>query len=120
MLTLKCTIDVLIFLSVALGVLLLFQLYYTVPSWLFLSVLIGLLAYIGVAILVVLGRRIAYPLALVLSLLTLVVSLPRPEHLAFVAAGISLASITFLVGSALQLILLVLISVYLFRKKSKA
>jgi len=116
---LKRTIDVLIFLSVALGVLLLFQLYYAVPSWLFLSVLIGWLAYVGVAVLVGLGRRIAYPLALVLSLLTLIVSLPRPEHLAFVAAGASLASITFLAGSALQLLLLALLSVYLFRKRAQ-
>jgi lysylphosphatidylglycerol synthetase-like protein (DUF2156 family) len=112
-------IDVLIYLSVALGVVLLPQLYYSVPLWLFFSVLVGWLAYLVVAGLVVADRRVAYPLALVLSILTLVASLPRPEHYAFVEAGISLASITFLVGSGLQLALVILIPIYLLRGKAQ-
>jgi hypothetical protein len=114
----KRTIDLLIYLSVAMGILLLLQLYALVPSWLFYSVLVGWLAYVIVAALAATGHGIAYLLAFVLSLLTLAVSLPQPEHQSFVEAGLSSASITFLVGSALQLALLILIPVYFLRKRS--
>jgi hypothetical protein len=117
LLTLRRTIDSLIYLSVALGIVLLPQLYVLVPTWLFYSVLGGWLAYVVVAILAATGRRIAYPLAFVLSVLTLAVSLPQPEHQSFVKAGLSLASLTFLVGSAFQLALLILIPVYLRERK---
>jgi hypothetical protein len=111
-------VNLLIYLSVALGVVLLAQLYGLVPSWLFFSVLVGWLAYLVVAVLVAKGRSIAYPLGFVLAILTLAVSLPQPEHYSFVEAGPSLASGTFLFGSALQLALIILIPLYLYRRKS--
>jgi hypothetical protein len=114
---LRRTIDLLIYLSVAVGIVLLIQLYVLVPLWLFLSVLVGWLAYFAVAVLATVGRKIAYPLAFVLSILTLVVSLPQPEHYAYVSAGLSLASSTFIVGSVLQVVLLVLIPIYLYRTR---
>jgi len=114
------SINLLIFLSVVLGVVLLPQLYGLVPTWLFYSVLGGWLAYVLVAALAATGHKIAYPLAFVLSILTLAVSVPQPEHQSFVMAGLSLASLTFLVGSALQLGLVILIPVYYLRKRSAA
>ena len=120
MISLKRAIDLLIYLTVALGVILLPQLYILVPTWLFFSVLVGWLAYLAVAVLVVAGRRIAYPLTFVLSILTLVVSLPQPEHYSYVEAGLSLASSTFIVGSALQVLLLILIPIYLYRTRTNA
>lgn len=116
--SLERTIDLLIYLSVALGFVLLLQLYVLVPSWLFYSVLGGWLAYVVVAVLTAKGHRIAYPLAFILSILTLAASLPQPEHYSFVEAGLSLASITFLLGSVLQLALLILIPIYFLRKQS--
>ncbi len=71
------------------------------------------MVWIIAALLAATGHKLAYPLAFVLSVLTLAVSLPQPEHLSFVEAGMSLASATFLIGSALQVALLVLISAYL-------
>jgi hypothetical protein len=120
LISLKRAIDLLIYLTVALGVILLPQLYILVPTWLFFSVLVGWLAYLAVAVLVVAGRRIAYPLTFVLSILTLVVSLPQPEHYSYVEAGLSLASSTFIVGSALQVLLLILIPIYLYRTRTNA
>ena len=117
---LRRTIDLLIYLSVAVGIVLLPQLFVLVPTWLFVSVLIGWLAYVAVAVLAAVGRRIAYPLAFVLSILTLGVSLPQPEHYSYVAAGLSLASSTFIVGSVLQVVLLVLIPIYLYRTRTSA
>jgi len=117
--SLRNAVDLLIYLSVALGVVLLPQLYGLVPSWLFLSVLVGWVAYLIVAVLVLVKRRsIAYPLAFVLALLTLMVSLPQPAHYSYVEAGPSLASATFLLGSAVQLSLVILIPLYLYRHKS--
>ncbi len=116
--SLRRTIDGAIYLSVAWGIVLLPQLYGLVPSWLFYSVLGAWLAYLIVAVLAATGRNVAHPLAFILAILTLTVSLPQPEHRSFVEAGVSLASITFLVGSALQLLLLILIPVEFWRKKS--
>jgi len=115
---LRDAVNLLVYLSVALGIVLLPQLYDLVPSWLFLSVLVGWLAYVIVAVLVAKGRSVAYPLAFVLALLTLAVSLPQPAHYSYVEAGPSLASATFLFGSALQLALAILIPTYLYRRKS--
>jgi hypothetical protein len=116
---LKRTIDLFIYLSVAVGIVLLPQLFALVPTWLFFSVLVGWLAYVAVAMLAAVGRRIAYPLAFVLSILTLAVSLPQPEHYSYVAAGLSLASSTFIVGSVLQVVLLVLIPIYLYSTRTR-
>ncbi len=112
------TIDGAIYLSVAWGIVLLPQLYGLVPSWLFYSVLGGWLAYLLVAVLAATGRSVAHPLAFILAILTLTVSLQQPEHRSFVEAGVSLASITFLAGSVLQFLLLILIPVEFWRKKS--
>jgi len=65
------------------------------------------------------GHKIAYPIALILAALTLFVSLPQPEHYSFVAAGISAASITFVAGSLLQIVLLILIPTYLVRERRR-
>ena len=116
--SLRRAIDVLIYLSVLLGIVLLPQLYGLVPTWLSYSVLGGWLAYLLVAVLAATGRRVAYPLAFILAILTLAVSLPQPEHHSFVEAGLSLASITFLAGSVLQFMVLILISVHFWREKS--
>ena len=120
MISLRRTIDLLIYLTVAVGMVLLPQLFLLVPTWLFFSVLVGWLAYLAVAVLAAAGRRIAYSLAFVLSILTLGVSLPQPEHYSYVEAGLSLASSTFILGSALQVVLLILIPIYLYHTRTSA
>ncbi len=114
---LRRAIDLLVYLSVALGLALLFQLHLLVPTWLFYSVLAGWLAYLLVAIGVAKGQELAYPMAFVLSLLSLTVSLPQPEHYSFASQGKWLATFTFTTGSVLQAALLVLIPIYLIQKR---
>jgi len=114
---LRRAIDLLIYLSVALGLALLPQLYVLVPAWLFYSVLVGWFAYLLVAIGVAMDHELAYPLAFVLSILTLTVSLPQPEHYSFASEGMWLATFTFALGSVLQVALLVLVPIYLIRKR---
>jgi lysylphosphatidylglycerol synthetase-like protein (DUF2156 family) len=117
---LKATINVLIYLSVIFGLILLVQLYNLVPSWLFYSVLTGWVVYLIVAVFAATGRKQAYPLALILAILTLLVSLPQPEHYAYVEAGLSLATITFLAGSTLQIALIILDGIYLAKNRGRA
>lgn len=113
----RLAINILIYMSVLLGVVLLPQLYGAVPWWLFYSVLGGWLAYLGVAIAATVKFRFAYHAAFVLAVVTLAVSLPQPAHYFLVRAGLSLASTTFLVGSAFQIALLLLIPSYLRKRK---
>ena len=111
----------LIYASVILGVALLVQLYVLmVPSWLFYSILAGWILYLVVAIAVATRRDKAYPAALALSIVTLIVSLPQPEHYSFAEAGPTLASLTFIAGSVLQIgvIILVTSSMFLERRQS--
>ncbi len=116
---LKATINILIYLSVIFGLILLIQLYSLVPSWLFYSVLTGWVVYLVVAIFAATGHKQAYPLALILAILTLLVSLPQPEHYAYVEAGLSLATVTFLAGSILQIVLIILDGIYLTKYRNR-
>jgi len=104
----------LVYISIILGVALIVQLYSLVPSWLFYSVLAGWMAYLVVGIAVALRKNVAYPMSLVLAVLTLAVSLPQPEHYMF---GLSVASLTFITGSVLQVGVMVSVTRYLLLKR---
>lgn len=114
--------DWLIYASVALGILLLAQLYaLMVPLALLIPILAGWLLYLIVAIAIRKGLTKAYPAALILAIVTLAVSLPQPEHLSMTEAGPTLASLTFILGSALQLGVIITIgySIIVRRKPRK-
>ena len=112
--TVKASADLLIYASIFLGAALLIQLFAIVPGWLFYSVLVGWIAYLIVALAIAKGLKMGYPLSLVLAILTLAVSLPRPEHYSLVQAGLSPASLTFIAGSVLQVAVILTVSSYLF------
>ena len=113
--------DWLIYTSVILGVALLVQLYVLmVPSWLFYSILAGWILYLAVAIAVATGRDKAYPAALALSIVTLIVSLPQPEHYSLAEAGPILASLTFIAGSVLQIGVIILVTSSMFLERGQS
>jgi len=114
---LRRVIDGFIYASVALGVVLLLQLWFLVPTWLFYCVAIGWIAYLITAIAVKRGFEGAYKIVFILAIITLFVSLPQPEHYALVSEGISLASFTFIAGSILQLCIITLLSVRFLTKR---
>jgi hypothetical protein len=113
LLQLKRMVRWLIYGSITLGVILLIQLYGIVPSWLFYSILGGWLLYFVVAIAAATGKEGAYQAALVLSIVTLFVTLPNREHQNLVLSGVSIGSLTFLLGSVLQVAIAVLVTVEL-------
>jgi len=112
---LEHAIDLLIYLSVALGVVLLPQIYSLVPPWLFYAVFGGWIAYLIVALAARFHHKAAYPAAFLLAVVTLLSSLPDPTHYSFAGAGMWLATATFVTGSVLQICLLVLISVHFLK-----
>ncbi len=117
---LRMTVDSLIYASVTLGAILLIQLYGLVPPGLFYSVLIGWALYLLVAIGASVGRELAYPSALALSLLTLLFSLPQPEHYSLVSGGLTLAAVTFILGSAVQVGVIVAGGAFLLMKHKRS
>ncbi len=106
----------LVYISLILGVALIVQLYSLVPSWLFYSVLAGWIAYLVVGLAVALHKNIAYPVSLVLAVLTLAISLPQPEYYMF---GLSVASLTLIAGSVLQVGVIVSVTRYLMLKRRR-
>ncbi len=117
--SLRVTVDLLIYSSVILGAILLVQLYGLVPSGLFYSVFIGWLLYVLVAIGVSVGQEVAYPSALALSILTLLVSIPRPEHYSLARDGLTLGAFTFIAGSVVQVGVIVAGGAFLLMKHKR-
>lgn len=117
---LRLAIDALVYLSVLLGAALLVQAFNQLPPGVAYAILGGWLVYILAALLVLRKVRFAYPLVMGLAVLTLVVSVPQPEHYALLDSGQILAGATFLLGSAAQVCLIILIPVYFLRNRKKA
>ncbi len=116
---LEKVIDVLVYLSVALGIGLLVQVYGLLPASVFFSIVGGWFAYLIAAILLWRRHAKVYPVILVLAVLTLLVSLPQPAHFALVTNAHILAAFTFIVGSAVQICLIVLIPLFLFVRRKR-
>src|SRR5256712_13378388 len=116
----KRGVNWLIYASVFVGVALLAQLYaLMVPSWLFYSILGGWGLYLVVSIGVATGREKVYPAALILSIATLAVSLPQPEHYSVAEAGPTLASLTFIAGLLLQIGVIILVTSFLIPRRKQ-
>ena len=117
---LRMTVDSLIYASVILGGILLVQIYGLVPPGLFYSVLIGWLLYLIVAIGASVGRELAYHSAMALSFLTLLVSIPRPEHYSLASDGLTVGALTFIAGSAIQVGVIVAGGTFILMKRKRS
>jgi hypothetical protein len=108
-----------VLLSVILGVLFLVQAYGAVPSFVFEFVAVGWVFFVIDAALTFFRPRPSYALGLVLAVLALGSSLPQSSHWAFVANGDILPAFTFLAGSAVQVVLIILVVYYFVGGRSK-
>lgn len=79
----------------------------------------GWVLFIVDAALTFVRPRASYALALVLAILALVSSLPQSAHWAFIANGDLLPAATFLAGSAVQVVLAILVVYYFARARMK-
>jgi hypothetical protein len=118
--SLKRAVDGLIYATVFLGLFLLYEVSGVVPGWLQASLFAGVFAYGATSLAVAKSYRWSYYIIMVLAVLVLAVSLPQPEHYAFAATGQVVPFFIFAAGSVMQICLLVLIPVYLWRTRRKA
>jgi hypothetical protein len=105
-------IQALIFLSVILGVVFLLQVYNVLPSAVFDVIVVGWILFVIDAALTQVRPRLSYYLAFILAVLALASSLPQTAHYAFIENGEVLPSATFILGSAAQIALAVLVPYY--------
>ncbi len=113
----KTITNVAIYATIALGPVLLLQVYGIVHAYLFYSLLTGWIIYLIAGAGVALNKRKFYILASLLSILVLVLSLTQPEHYLFFSQGKVYAALTFLAGDLLQVIVLVGSFIILASKK---
>lgn len=99
----------LVYFSVALGVVFLVQAYSLLPADVFDFIATGWALFVVDAVLLSFRPALAYYLAFALAVLALASSLPQSAHYAFIEAGEVLPSLTFILGSAAQALLVVFV-----------
>jgi hypothetical protein len=114
---LKRAVDAMVYLSVVLGLFLLYAASSLVPTWLLGALATGEVAYAIAALGVAMHFRPAYYAVFVLAVLTLVASLPRPEHYAFATEGDWVQFLIFALGNALQVCLIVTVPLLIRRER---
>jgi hypothetical protein len=118
--TLKQAVDGLIYATVFLGLFLLYVASSVVPGWLLASLFAGVFAYAATSLAVAKRHRWSYYIIFVLALIVLAVSLPQPDHYAFATTGQYLPFFIFAAGGIMQVCLIILIPIYLWRTRRKA
>jgi hypothetical protein len=93
------------------------QVYGVVPSWLFLSVSIGWGLFVVDTVLTFVRPRISYYLAFALAVLAFASSVPQTAHYAFIQQGLLLPSATFVLGSTIQVLLIVIVPYHLLKTR---
>jgi hypothetical protein len=117
--TLARAIQGLILFSTALGVFFLLQAYQVVPADVFYILLTGWLLFAFDSVLTFIRPKVSFYLGLVLALVALTETLTQPEHYALVENGNVAATITLVLGSISQGILIALIAYYLVRHRKE-
>lgn len=113
-------IQLLVLFSVLLGIVFLWQVSSLLPSMAFEFVATGWVLFVVDGALTFVRPRTAYYLAWILALLALGTSLPQSAHFAFIQEGALLPSLTFIAGSAAQLLLIVLVPYHFLRERRSA
>jgi len=103
--------------STVLGVAFLWQVNGLVPSFVFDFVATGWFLFVVDSALTFLRPTASYVLGFVLALLALSASLPQSVHYAFIAEGAVLPATTFIVGTAAQLLLVVLVPYHFLKRR---
>ncbi len=111
--TVTRAIQVLILFSIVLGVFFLWQAYPLLPSEVFYALTFGWLLFVVDAILTFFRPRASYFLGLVLAAVALVETLSQPEHYAFVENGDVPATVTLVLGSVAEALIVGLVVYYI-------
>ena len=110
----------LILFATAFGVPFLYEVYPVLPSFVFDSVAAGWVLFIVDSALTFVRPRASYYLGLVLAVLAFAATVSQPQHFALIASGNLPATVTIVVGSAVELLLIALVLVYAFTERKKS
>jgi len=109
----------LIIFSVLLGVAFLWQAYPLLPSDVFWILAFGWFLFVVDSALTFVRPLASYVLGLVLALIALSQTLAQPEHYALVESGNLPATLTLVLGSAAQALIIVFVGYYLIARRKK-
>jgi hypothetical protein len=107
----------LVIFSTILGVLFLWLAYPLLQAVGFYFVAFGWVLFVVDSVLTFVRPRISYYLGFVLALIALFETVSRPEHLAILQGSNLLASATLVLGSAAQVLLLILVPLHFIRQR---
>ena len=113
MVALPKAIQTVILASTIFGAVFLYEVYPLLPSFVFESVAFGWVLFVLDSLLTFVRPRASFYLGLVLAIIALGVTLTSPAHWALITGGNVPASATIVTGSALEIILIVLIGLYM-------
>jgi len=109
----------LIIFSALLGVAFLWQAYPLLPSEVFGILAFGWFLFVVDSVLTFVRPLASYVLGLILALIALSQTLSQPEHYAIVESGNLPATLTLVLGSAAQALLIVFIAYFLITRRKK-
>ena len=110
--TLTRAIQGVILFSTALGIPFLYEVYPVLPTAVFYSVAFGWVLFVVDSILTFVRPRASYYMGLVLAAVAFLATVSQPAHFALINSGNIPAAVTFIVGPASEIILIVLVIVY--------
>lgn len=99
------------------GVAFLNEVYPVLPSFVFDSLAIGWVLFVVDGALTFIRPKVSYYLGLVLALVAFISTVSQPQHYALVASGDIPATITLVIGSATELMLIGAVILYHFRER---
>jgi hypothetical protein len=113
------TIQGLILFSTLLGVAFLYQAYPLLPSDAFEIVTFGWVLFVIDSVLTFVRPKISFYLGLFLAVVALGETVSQPEHYQLVASGNIPATITLVLGSGAEALLIILVAYYIFAERGK-
>lgn len=101
------------------GIPFLYEVYPVLPSSVFYTVTFGWVLFVVDSVLTFVRPRASYYLGLVLAVLAFGATVSQPDHFALIASGDVAATITLIVGSASELVLIVLVIAFVLTSRKK-
>ncbi|MDG6991172.1 MAG: hypothetical protein JRM99_07110 [Nitrososphaerota archaeon] len=101
------------------GVAFLYEVYPVLPQFVFYAVAFGWVLFVVDSVLTFVRPAASYYLGLVLALLAFLATVSQPQHYALIESGDITATLTIAVGSAAEVLLMVLVIAYILSGRRK-
>jgi hypothetical protein len=101
------------------GIAFLYEVYPVLPSFVFDAVALGWVLFVVDSVLTFIRPRVSYYLGAVLSVLAFGATVSQPQHYALIASGDIPATVTIVVGSAVELLIIALVLILVFEGRKR-